>query len=160
MSNIPSNITIRKLNHEGRETWHYTGVVLERTATCVQLEAFFNRDDSDAGYVVFRRGDRFIEWFYSDRWYNIFQIHDVRDKQVKGWYCNLTRPAVLEADTISSEDLALDMWIDPAGKILMLDEDEFADLPIDASTRQQVLQAAEDLRRRVVRHEHPFDIIP
>ncbi len=59
MSNITGNITIRKLNHEGRETWRYTGVVLERTATCVKLEAFFNRDDSDAGYVVFRRGDRF-----------------------------------------------------------------------------------------------------
>ena len=59
---------------------------------------------------------------------------------LKGWYCNLSRPAhlSLEANEISSDDLALDMWVDPAGHTLILDEVEFEALPIDEPTRAKV----------------------
>jgi len=153
---VGSNITVRKLDHQGRETWRYTGTILDRGATWVRLQARFNRDDLDAGYVVFRRGDRFIEWFYSDRWYNVFEIHDVDDDHLKGWYCNLTRPASLGPDTVANEDLALDVWIDPAGKISVLDEDEFDALPLDAPTRARVWAAVDELRAQVQRREPPF----
>ncbi len=152
-------ITVRKLDHNGRETWRYSGTVLDRGPTWVRLEAYFNRSDKDAGYVVFREGDRFVELFYSDRWYNIFEIHDMSDDHLKGWYCNFTRPATITADTISNADLALDLWIDPAGKLLLLDEDEFAALPIDAAARSQVIRALDDLRARVERREPPFGLI-
>ena len=155
-----SDITIRKLDHQGCETWRYTGVVLERGATWVRLQAYFNRPDTDAGYVVFRQGDRFIERFYSDRWYNIFEIHDVSDDHLKGGYCNLTRPATITADEISSEDLALDVWIDPAGKATLLDEEAFKALPLGAGERQQVLRAVDELRAQVERRDPPFVVIP
>ena len=156
---MTDNITIRKLNHEGQETWRYAGVVLDRGATWVRLEAFFNRDNLDAGYVVFQRGDRFVEWFYSDRWYNIFEIHDVTDDHLKGWYCNLTRPATLGPDVIDNEDLALDVWIDPSGRTQILDEDEFDALQLDLPTRQHVWQAVDDLYARVEQRQLPFTLI-
>jgi protein associated with RNAse G/E len=155
-----ADITIRKLDHQGHETWRYTGLVLDRGATWVRLQAYFNRPDHDAGYVVFRQGDRFIERFYSDRWYNIFEIHDVSDDRLKGWYCNLTRPATIGASEISSEDLALDVWIDPAGQIALLDEEEYQALPLSARERQQVLRAVDELRAQVERRDPPFDVIP
>src|SRR3972149_894068 len=76
-------IIIRKLDHTGKETYRYEGEVLERGATWVRLEARFGGADRDAGYVMFRRGDRFVEWHYSDRWYNIFEMHDVSDDRLK-----------------------------------------------------------------------------
>jgi protein associated with RNAse G/E len=155
-----TDITIRKLDHRGCETWRYTGVVLERDATWVRLQAYFNRSNTDAGYVVFRQGDRFIERFYSDRWYNLFEIHDVRDDHLKGWYCNLARPATITADEISCEDLALDVWIDPAGQITLLDEEEFEALPLDAREHYRVSQAVEEVRAQVERREPPFNVIP
>src|ERR1051326_9143263 len=110
----PANaITVFKLDHESREVWRYSGTILAHGATWVQLEAFFNRDDKDAGYVVFRRGDRYIEWFYTDRMYNIFQIHDVDDDHLKGWYCNICNPAIIADHEIRCEDLALDVWVTP-----------------------------------------------
>jgi protein associated with RNAse G/E len=154
-----AGITIHKLDHDGRETWHYTGVVLDRGPAFVQLEARFNAADRDLGYTVFRRGDRFVEWFFADRWYNIFEVHAVEDDRLRGWYCNLTRPAVLEADHIYADDLALDLWVAPDGAMLTLDEDEFAALNLDAQTQSEALAQFDALRALVAARAAPFDRI-
>jgi protein associated with RNAse G/E len=133
----PTNLTVYKLDHEGREVWHYPARVLARHDHSVRLEAFFNRDDMDLGYTVFKRGDRFIETFYNDRWYNIFAIYDRDDGHLKGWYCNIARPAMLGPTSIHCEDLALDIWVEPNGNITILDEDEFAELPLAPSEQRQ-----------------------
>ena len=90
-----TNFTVYKLDEHGNEVWNYPAVVLERTERFVRLEAFFNRNDYDAGYVVFKRDDRFVEYFYTDRYYNIFAIYDRDDGKLKGWYCNICRFAVI-----------------------------------------------------------------
>ncbi|MEZ4517916.1 MAG: hypothetical protein R3C44_14225 [Chloroflexota bacterium] len=55
-----TDITVYKLDENGREVWHYPAHVLERTADGIRLEAPFNRDDMDLGYTTFARGDRFV----------------------------------------------------------------------------------------------------
>ena len=91
---MPDTITILKLDHHGREVWRYPGRVLARDAHTIRLEGFYNRDDATVGYAVFKRGDRLVETFYSDRWYNVFAVYDRDDGALKGWYCNVTRPAI------------------------------------------------------------------
>lgn len=153
-------ITVIKNDHCGREVWRYTGRVLARETTWVQLEARFERpQDVITPYHTFRRGDRFIEWFFSDRWYNIFEMHDADDDRLTGWYCNITRPALLDGDTIYADDLALDLFVAPDGTITVLDEDEFAALPLDEATRAQARQALEELQRMVAARQPPFDAI-
>ena len=49
---------------------------------------------------------------------------------LRGWYCNITRPAVIEEARVSAVDLALDVWVDPAGRTWVLDEEEFAALDL------------------------------
>ena len=101
------SITVRKLNPAGQETWRYTGRVLERHAGRIVLEAEFNRDDTPFHEIMLRSGDRFVETFYTDRWYNVFEIHDRDDHRLKGWYCNIGQPAVIEEETVAYIDLAL-----------------------------------------------------
>jgi predicted RNA-binding protein associated with RNAse of E/G family len=149
-------ITVIKNDHTGREVWRYRGVVLERSPTHVRLEATFNRDDVDLGYAVFRRGDRFVECFYADRWYNLFEVHDVDDDHLKGWYCNFTRPARLSAHEISADDLALDLYVYPDGRALVLDRDEFDALPISAAERAAVLEALDRLQAMIRDGAPPF----
>ena len=153
------DITVLKLDHTGHEVWRYSGVVLDRGETWVQLEARFNRDDKPEDYVVFRRGDRFIEWFYSNRMYNIFEIHNVGDDHLKGWYCNVCRPAIITDHEVRCDDLALDVWVSPTGDVRVLDEDEFEAIELGAKDRGQALQAIEELRRLAQRRESPFDKI-
>lgn len=142
-----SAIAVIKRDVEGRETWRYTGTVLERGANFVRLEARFNRaDDYPFQDTVLRVGDRFVETFYTDRWYNIFEIHDREDDRIKGWYCNVGRPAVWESSqAISYVDLALDLWVSAAGWMTFLDWDEYARLRLDWRTRLQVREALHQL---------------
>lgn len=154
-----SAITINKLNLQHQLLWSYTGSVLERSANTIKLEAHFNRETRDAGYVVFEKHDRFVEYFYADRWYNIFEMHSAKDDQLKGWYCNIAKPALFSDHAIDQVDLALDVWIDPNGTPRVLDEDEFAALDLDQATRQQARQAIQELIDLAWRRAAPFDSI-
>jgi hypothetical protein len=86
-------ITVRKCGLSGETTWQYIGRPLERTARRVTLEAPFNRSDVPFMGVTLKRGDRFVETFFADRWFNVFEIFDRDDGALKGWYCNIGRPA-------------------------------------------------------------------
>jgi protein associated with RNAse G/E len=141
------DITVLKRNLDGAVTWQYEGRVLKREANYVVLEAFFNRDDMSFMDVVLKRGDRFVETFYANRWYNIFEIYDRDDGKLKGWYCNIGFPAVLEEDTISYIDLALDLWVAADGTQTVLDEDEFLELPVDVKVRTRANSALEELKQ-------------
>ena len=65
MNETLTNFIVYKLDHTGREVWQYPARVLEQGPNHVRLEAFFNRDDVDLGYTLFKRGDRFIESHYA-----------------------------------------------------------------------------------------------
>ena len=152
-----SQITIVKRSHTGETLVEYSGDVVERGETWVCVRATFNHDDKVRDYVTFRRGDTFIEWHYADRWYNVFEMHDVSDGHLKGWYCNITRPAEISDSRVIADDLALDAFVSPDGSILVLDEDEFADLNISAEERRLALMAIEEIRGMVARRESPFN---
>lgn len=153
-------ITVVKNDHGGKEVWRYEGTILARSATCIKLEATFNRPDSVTPYHTFRRGDRFVEWFYSDRWYSIFEMHDVDDDHLTGWYCNISRPAVFADGQVIADDLALDLFVAPDGALTVLDEDEFEALPLDEATRQAARAALAELREMVERRSSPFEALP
>jgi protein associated with RNAse G/E len=140
-------ITVRKRNTTGRVTWEYTGQVLAQAQDFIRLEARFNRPDMPFQGTTLKQNDRFVETFYTDRWYNIFEIHDRDDDAIKGWYCNVGHPALWDApDAISYIDLALDLWVTPLGAQTVLDEDEFERLELDRPTREQALAALAELQ--------------
>ena len=89
-------------------------------------------------------GDRFVEYFYNDRWYNIFAVHEGDSHELKGWYCNVCRPAILgEVDHSLRGPGPGYMGGSPDGRPLVLDEDEFAALAITAEERATGLKALE-----------------
>ena len=148
-------ITVRKRNEKGIVTWEYTGEVLERGADFVKLEARFNRPDTPFQGILLKQGDRFVETFYTRHWYNIFEIHDRDDDGLKGWYCNVGRPAVWDApEVISYIDLALDLWVTPEGGQTVLDEAEFEALELDESTRVRALEALAELSKVFEQNQH------
>ena len=140
-----TEITVIKLNLKGQETWRYTGQVRERQPGALILEAAFNRPDTPFHDILLKKGDVFIEGYYADRWYNVFEIHDRDDGSLKGWYCNVAFPAEIEESTIRYVDLALDLLVYPDGRQLVLDEDEFADLALDPVNQARAREALHEL---------------
>jgi uncharacterized protein len=152
-------VVVHKLDAHGRETWRYAGRLLDHDGNCLRLEARFDQPDAEFHGLGLRRGDRFVETFYADRWYNIFAVHDVEDDRLKGWYCNITRPARLTETEVHAEDLALDLLVFPDGRFLVLDQDEFEALELTASERRAAQQALRALIRRIDQRRPPFDRI-
>ena len=149
------NIKVLKKNLAGEVTWEYEGVVLRREENAVILEAPFNRDDIPFMGIVLKRNDRFVETFYTDKWYNIFEIYDRDDGLLKGYYCNIGKPAVIEDGVVTYVDLALDLWVAVDGKQTVLDEDEFEEMQSDADTRARARAALEELKARF-NHNKPL----
>lgn len=152
------SITVCKLNHAGCLVISYTAEVLQRNQHVVTLRAVWDRARSplDLGYVRFEPCDCFTEYFYADCWYNIFEIR-AADGRLKGWYCNVTRPPCISEDEIAAEDLALDLWVAPDGTMQVLDEDEFAALPLTLAEREAAYAALAELQALAMRRAPPFD---
>jgi len=150
------HVIVRKLDHSGREVISYPGEVLERRDDAIILRTSWDREPVDLGFVVLEPDDRWIEIFYADRWYNVFQIR-ADDGRLKGWYCNVARPARITEDEVAAEDLALDLWVGPGGEMEVLDEDEFAKLALAAEARRRAEEALTELRARAEAGVSPFD---
>lgn len=141
-------IVVDKLSPQGELKWRYEGEIIERGDGWLKLEAFFDRDDIAFMGILLKRGDRFIETYYSERWYNIFEIRDRDDDALKGWYCNITRPANFADGRVEYEDLFLDLWVSADGAQTVLDEDEFLAADLDAGIRQSAQDALQELQAR------------
>lgn len=152
-------ILVRKLNYEEKETWHWSGKLVERQDGVWVVDAIFNARPRDLGYMKLDTSDLFHEYYYDDRWFNVFQVFG-GDGALKGWYCNITKPARFSDSEIAFVDMVLDVFVYPDGRTLVLDQDEFDEnrekiyTPEDAREAEEaVTQLLEMVRRR----EHPFD---
>ncbi|MEW5941923.1 MAG: DUF402 domain-containing protein [Chloroflexota bacterium] len=149
-------ITVDKLSPQGELQWRYEGEVIERGAGWLTLEAFFDRDDLPFMGVTLRRGDRFVETYYSNRGYNIFAIYDRDDGALKGYYCNVTRPARFLDGHVEYEDLFLDLWVSADGNQTVLDEDEFLAADLDEIARRAAREALAELQALFKTKRPPF----
>lgn len=108
-----------------RTTISYVATPLTVASQYACVRAIWTRPAVDLGYMQFTPGDVLDEHFYADEWYCIFAVFR-SDGQLRGWYCNVTRPALITSSTITSIDLELDLFVSPDRiATLRLDIDEF-----------------------------------
>jgi len=139
---------IHKCDHRGQPRVSYDGELIAHDGPRITLRARWTLPARALPYVTLEPGDVFIETFYTDRWYNVFEIHGP-DGTLKGWYADICRPARLEHDALSWDDLALDVWMAPNGTMQILDQEEFAQVlrelpPAEAASAQGAVAAVQD----------------
>ena len=153
-------ITVHLLKPGKGATITYHGEQLAEEPGHLLIHAHWERDALDLGYVVFEPGDHFYEHYYTERWYNIFEIRS-QAGALKGWYCNVTRPAEVAGDVITSEDLELDLFVPPDRRAIQrLDLDEFEARGLDTldpSAHTAALAALDELERMARAGVAPFD---
>jgi uncharacterized protein len=152
-------ITVFKQDPRGAEKIHYQGEVVEWLVNGVVIAAEWTLPAKELGYTRFEPGDHFTEYYYSDRWFNIFDIGSA-DGRRKGWYCNIAQPAIIAEDTIEQIDLLLDVWVSPAGKPLLLDEDEFAaDTMLSEEQREGARAGLHELLHLLATRQEVFAVL-
>ncbi len=155
------SISIIKLDPLGQEKIRYSGEIIARQHNTISIQARWTLPTRDLGYTRFETGDHFTEYYYSDRCYNIFEITHADTTTLKGWYCNVTQPALFFADRIEQVDLFLDVWVDPTGHTLVLDEDEFAAATmLTEHQRNQAQQGLQHILALVEKRQEVFARLP
>jgi len=149
-------ITVVKQNPRGETKIQYQGEVIEQQADGVIIQAYWSHGVKELGYTRFEPGDRFIEYYYSDKWFNIFDIANAVGVR-KGWYCNVAEPARFFEDRIEQIDLFIDVWVTPQGETLILDEDEFAaDTTLSERQRHGARQGLQALLEMIAARQGTF----
>ncbi|MDQ0911833.1 hypothetical protein QFZ22_007818 [Streptomyces canus] len=112
----------------GRTKIRYEAELLTDDGTRITVRApWAGEGFRDFGFVRFEPGDVFTEHYWRDRWYAVKEVRS-SDGTLKGWYCDITRPASRNGAELVVEDLDLDLWVSADGTdVLRLDEDEFAE---------------------------------
>ena len=158
MSEASADVSTDKIDiilmKAGRTKIRYPAQVIADDGTVVTVRAPWAADGvRDFGFVRFEPGDVFTEHYWRDRWYAVKEVR-TSTGVLKGWYCDVTRPAVRDGATLTVEDLDLDLWCSADGRtILRLDEDEFTESglperdPAAAAAAQSALNELERLAR-------------
>ncbi|MFJ6898419.1 DUF402 domain-containing protein [Streptomyces hokutonensis] len=138
----------------GRTKIRYPAELLSDDGTRLAVRAPWAGDGvRDFGFVRFEPGDVFTEYYWRNRW---FAVKEVRDGsgELKGWYCDITRPATRSGAELVVEDLDLDLWVSADGTdVRRLDEDEFEESglassdPVAAAAAVAALDELEGLAR-------------
>lgn len=126
----------------GRTKIRYPAELLHDDGTHVTVRAAWaGAGVRDFGFVRFEPGDVFTEHYWRDRWYAVKEVRGP-EGVLKGWYCDIARPASVSEGELVVEDLDLDLWRSADGQaVLRLDEDEFAESGLETTDPQAAAAA-------------------
>ncbi len=113
---------------------------------------------SKLGYI--RRGTVSYEYYWLDRWYNVFCFHEPSGR-FRNYYCNLNLPPTFEDSVIDYVDLDIDVVVREDRSFEVLDREEFRLNTIKYSYPPEVVErteiALEELLSLVKNREDPFN---
>ena len=155
----PQEITVRVLKHDGAEYRRWNAKLSYREGDLIVFAGEFDVDVSHELLGEIKRRTKTIEYYWLNRWYNVFRfLKD--DGSTRLWYCNVNTPPHFEADTLTYIDLDIDILVQADFSFQVLDEDEFeANTELyDYSDEQKanVQTAVEELIARIGQRQFPF----
>src|SRR5258708_26111937 len=121
----PAQITVRVLKYDGAEYRRWNATIPRRTGSLIVLEAAFEADVQHELLGDISRGTRTIEYYWLDRWFNIFRFLESAGT-TKLFYCNVNMPPAIGGGLLSYIDLDIDILVQPDFSYQVLDLDEFA----------------------------------
>jgi uncharacterized protein len=131
----------RKYDQSIRRTW--TCALTERRDEIIILVGEFDRDIEHPGLGAISKGTISYEYFWLDRWYNIFRFHEP-DGTFRNYYCNVAMPPTFANGVLDYVDLDIDILVWPGNKYQVVDRDDFERNTLKYGYPQEVLQRAEE----------------
>ena len=156
----PEELTVRVLKYDGAEYRRWNARVARREGSLIVLDAEFEFDVQHRLLGDIRRGTRTIEYYWLDRWYNIFRFTQP-DGKLRNYYCNVNVPAKFDGETLSYVDLDLDILVDPDFSYRVLDLEDFERnarlFDYTEDVRANARQALAELVSMIESRAFPFD---
>lgn len=160
MCNEQIKICSLKFDRSIRRSW--TGELVRQEGALLELVGEFEFEVDHPNLGIIRPGTVSYEYYWLDRWYNVFRFHEP-DGSVRNYYCNINMPPTLEKNVLEYVDLDIDLlvWKDWSQEILDLDEFEqnAVRFGYDDSLIKQVHCSLDELKSLIDNREFPFDHI-
>lgn len=115
-------VSVRK--YDGREHRHWRARIAKREDTLLILDAVFEEEIEHDLLGTIARGTVSTEYYWLDRWYNVFRFSDNSGK-LQNFYCNINQPPSFDGRVLSYIDLDIDVLVAPDLTYKILDLDDF-----------------------------------
>jgi len=141
-------INSRKYDQSIRRTW--SAELIKRSHSLIVVAGEFDRDIEHPGLGSINRGTVSYEYYWLDRWFNIFRFHEP-DGALRNYYCNVAMPPTLANGVLDYVDLDIDIVVWPDRKYEVLDRDDFEQNALKYGYSEQVLRQTANSVDAVIR---------
>jgi protein associated with RNAse G/E len=128
--------------------------------TMIELTGVFSERVEHPDLGIIRPGTLSYEYYWLDRWYNVFRFHNP-DGGFRNFYVNVNMPPILRGNTLNYVDLDIDMIVWSDFSFEVLDLDEFEENAVKYNYPDMVIQNARatlnEVKLLIERREFPFD---
>jgi protein associated with RNAse G/E len=114
------------LKYDGREHRRWSARIEKFEEPLLVLDAVFEEDIEHDLLGAISSGTISTEYYWLDRWYNVFRFSDP-DRKLKNYYCNVNEPPQFDGKVLSYIDLDIDVLVAPDLTYQILDVDDFAE---------------------------------
>jgi uncharacterized protein len=153
-------VIVRVLKYDGTVYRTWTAQLREIRDQLLILDAAFEVDVQHESLGTIPKGTRTIEYYWLDRWYNIFQFLE-DDGRTKLFYCNINTPPAVEEGVLRYVDLDIDVLVRPDLSYEVLDLEEFEDnarrYGYSEASKKGAQTAVNELKEMIEGRQFPFD---
>ena len=157
MKNKIVTINSRKIDGKIHRSWE-AELVFEKDSLLI-FKGIFADEVIHQDLGVIRRGTVSYEYYWTDRWYNVFRFHEP-DGEFRNFYCNVNQPPILKNSVLDYIDLDIDILVDRDFNFRVLDVAEFEEHIIKYNYDEKLISKAkeqtEELKHLIVNRSFPF----
>lgn len=143
-------IVVRVYKYDGREHRTWRARLAKQVGPLIVLEAVFAEEIEHDLLGRIASGTISKEFYWLDRWYNIFRFSD-------RYYCNVTEPPSFDGSLLTYLDLDIDVLVEQDFSYRILDLEDFETYPYPAEVKQKARQAVAELISLVAARSFPFN---
>ncbi len=118
------SIVVNVLKYDGSEHRRWPARIAKSDGPLLVLDAVFDEEIQHDLLGTISRGTVSTEYYWLDRWYNVFRFSDP-DRTLKSFYCNVNTPPLFDGRVLSYIDLDIDVLVAPDLTYKILDVDDF-----------------------------------
>ena len=112
------------LKYDGREHRRWPASIARIEGPLLVLDAVFDEEVKHDLLGTISSGTISTEYYWLDRWYNVFRFSD-SDRKLKNFYCNVNQPPLFDGHVLSYIDLDIDVLVAPDLTYKILDVEDF-----------------------------------
>ena len=160
MDELPIVITVNSRNFDGTLRRSWKAKLISQDDKLIEMvgEFEFDVEHPDLGHI--QRGTVSYEYYWLDRWYNVFRFHEATG-EFRNYYCNINLPPIFENGILDYVDLDIDVLVNRNWETKVLDVGEFEEnvqrFSIPEAVCETARRSVDELLTLIETRQFPFN---